>query len=156
VKKKSDSQVLEEFRNNCRESLQLVLLLTPRSELLRSKMREYPNIINKSTIIWLGEWDENGFEHVSKKYFNQQNDEMEEIQLTKTKEVIQTIIAIYKDVTAAAPTYFDQTGHFVYISPRHFENFCMSYKAIMRKRKEELIIFRTRFTNGLFGIEKTE
>ena len=44
------------------------------------------------------------------------------------------MVAMYHDVVNEAAAYYQESDHYVYISPQHFENFCTTYKNLHRTR----------------------
>ena len=52
--------------------------------------------------------------------------------------------------------YYQESNHFVHVSPLHFDNFCVTYKQFLRMRLKELEAHRDRFTRGLKGIKAVQ
>ena len=59
---------------------------------------------------------------------------------------------MYHDVQKVALDYYQDSNHFVHVSPQHFDNFCVTYKYFLATRYKELEAHRDRFTLGLKGI----
>ena len=157
------SQSVEEVRCKLSEDLHTLVQLNPRSDILLSEMREAYHLINTATIIWFGEWSDSGYEHVARRHLADPGTQTEleadeedlankPVAVKAKKEVIRIMIRMYHDVQKEAMAYYQDSNHFVHVSPQHFENFCASYKQVLRARHRDLGAYRDRFTLGLKGI----
>jgi len=104
-------------------------------------------------VLWLKEWDIEGFEYVAReqlklfsvKPVSTENKISEKqvlidcdyLQLEHTEDVVQAMIKIYNDATIEATNYFEESDHFIYITPKNFENLIANYFFIYCKRKSE-------------------
>ena len=64
---KDSNHLLYDFRMACREHLKLLLTLTPTSHILRHAMRHHSQLLNCSTVIFMGDWGDVGLELVAKR-----------------------------------------------------------------------------------------
>ena len=157
------SQLLEDVRCKLAEDLHILVQLNPRSDILLNEMKETHHLINTSTIIWFGEWSDSGYEHVAQRHLADADAKTEleadeddllnrPVPLTAKNAVIQIIIRMHHDVQKVAMDYYQESNHYVHVSPQHFDNFCVTYKQFLRLRHRELEAHRDRFTLGLKGI----
>ena len=117
-------------------------------------------LVNSSTIIAYGEWNNAGFEFMAQKYLADANFDPEgfadvrlkDFMLHQPEKVITVMIEMYDDTVEERHAYNHHTGHFIYVSPQLFETFCRTYRIIYVKRKIILEEHRERFARGFNGI----
>ena len=87
-------------------------------------------------MLWLREWDHEGIEHVAReqlKRFSVKNalsedqinergwiEDCEYLQLEHTEDVVKAMIKIYNDSAIEAALYYEESDHFIYITPANF------------------------------------
>lgn len=80
-------------------------------------MRDSPHLLNSSTLIYFGEWSDSGYEFIANKHLNDTSDEELPIQLTDTSVISKVMIEMYHETAKACQLYYQETDHYVYISP---------------------------------------
>ena len=65
------------------------------------------------------------------------------------------MIEMYHDIAKQAQIYYQDTDHYVYVSPQLFETFVQTFKRLFNRRALKLIKHRDRFCVGLEGIHRT-
>ena len=58
-------------------------------------------------------------------------------EINHTEDVLKAMIKIYNDAALEATLYYEESDHFIYITPRNFENLSTNYFSIFCKRKLE-------------------
>ena len=66
------------------------------------------------------------------------------------------MIEMYHDITKQALIYYQETDHFVYVSPQLFENFVQTFKRLYNRRAIKLSKHRERFQVGIDGLVKAQ
>lgn len=61
---------IEHFKKNCFENIHLFLNISPMGVKIREYSRNYPNIINYSTVVYFNEWPESALIDVAKYYLD--------------------------------------------------------------------------------------
>lgn len=147
--------MMEDIRQKIHEDTHILCQLTPRSQTLTQSMRDSLHLVNSSTIIYFGEWSDDGFEFVAKRHLLE--DEMVQTISTETSHsMIRVMIEMYHDVIRSALENYQETGHYIYISPQHFDLFCQVYKRLYLERQDKLNSHLERFKSGVKRIVDTE
>lgn len=148
--------LLEDFRDLVHEHLHLLLQLTPRSPVLLTGLREAPHILDASTLIYFGEWSDRGFEFLAHKHLSETPASFVPLPMKNVALLSKVMIEMYHDTVRQSQLYYQETDHFVYISPQQFESFTQTYKRLYHKRSLKLLKHRERFRVGLEGIRRTQ
>ena len=69
---------------------------------------------------------------------------------------MRVMIEMYHDVIKSVQENYQETGHYIYISPQHFDLFCQVYKRLYLERQEKLRQHMERFKGGVHKIVETE
>lgn len=124
----TQSQAVEEIRCKLSDDLHTLVQLNPRSDILLSEMRDAHHLINTATIIWFGEWSDFGYEHVAQRHLADPGTQTEldadeedlankPVAVKAKKEVTKIMIRMYHDVQKVAMDYYQDSNHFVHVSP---------------------------------------
>merc|ERR1719324_1640170 len=57
------------FVERCRKHLHMVLCFSPIGDSLRSRIRQFPSLVNCCTIDWFSEWPDDALKAVAKTFF---------------------------------------------------------------------------------------
>ena len=157
-RERTESQTIEEIRDQVHQNLHLLIQLTPRSQVLLTQMRDMPHLLDASTLIYFGEWSDEGFEFIANKHLNEftEEDDPNLLKFQSTDRIARVMISMYHDTVTQAQLYYQDTDHYVYISPQQFEMFVQAFKRLFQKRSCKLIKHRQRFRVGLEGIRRTQ
>ena len=66
------------------------------------------------------------------------------------------MIEMHHDTAKVASLYFQETDHYVYITPQLFENFIQTFKRLFERRGKKLMKHQDRFRIGLEGLERIQ
>ena len=95
----------------------MLLQLTPRSKVLLTGLRDAAHLLNSSTLIYFGEWSDSGYQYIAKKHLTEASDDSMPLQLQNTEQLSKVMIEMYHDTVKSAQLYYQETDHYVYISP---------------------------------------
>ena len=154
-KERSEVQLLEDFRDLVHEHLHMLLQLTPRSPVLLTGLRESPHILDSSTLIYFGEWSDSGFDFLAKMHLSETPAYVQQ-PIKNVALLSKVMIEMYHDTVRQSQLYYQETDHYVYISPQQFESFTQTFKRLYHKRSVKLMKHRERFRVGLEGIRRTQ
>jgi dynein heavy chain len=62
------AQLFAYFLERCKQYLHIVLCFSPIGSSLRNRIRDFPSIVNCTTIDWFSEWPPDALEAVAKKF----------------------------------------------------------------------------------------
>jgi dynein heavy chain len=62
------AQLYSYFVERCRKKLHIVLCFSPIGESFRTRVRNFPSLVNCTTIDWFSEWPKDALESVAKRF----------------------------------------------------------------------------------------
>lgn len=156
------SVIVERAKNN----LHIIISMSPIGEQFRSRVRNYPALINCTTIDWFCDWPEEAYLEVSSKYFNNLTfnvsiDDSEDAVLTDSKEMelklnknlsILTSF-IHLSVIDASKQMFAAGKRVTYITPSGFLEMVIGFDKMLESKRSEISSIVFKFRNGLSKID---
>jgi dynein heavy chain len=111
----SPSQLYGKFVQRCRANLHFIIKLPLNNDTLRHLAREYPELLNSSTVCMLDQWPEDALQKASEILF-------EELPISRDerKSIISCMKEIYIDATKKAGNINAKTKHKIEITPSSF------------------------------------
>jgi dynein heavy chain len=64
-------QLFAFFQERCRSGLHIILCFSPIGTALRARIRDFPSIVNCTTIDWFSEWPPDALEAVAQKFLSE-------------------------------------------------------------------------------------
>ena len=95
----------------------MLLQLTPRSKILLNKLREAQHLLDTSTLIYFGEWSDHGFHYIATKHLEDQGTDRIETSFSEPEKLSKAMINMYHDINKHAQNYYQETDHYVYVTP---------------------------------------
>ncbi|KAJ1520022.1 hypothetical protein ONE63_004252 [Megalurothrips usitatus] len=155
-----------------RANLHVILCLSPIGEAFRNRLRQYPALINCTTIDWFMEWPKVALLEVANKYLKGVD-----LLVTITGAPIQRVVCIpalfarLKDKIRTALSSIFSTVHrsvFThskrmllemkrcnYVTPTNYLELVAGYKIMLQKKRKELSDASNKLRNGLSKIDET-
>ena len=121
---------LSYFTSRVRDKLHIVLCMSPVGDALRIRCRQFPSLINCTTIDWFHTWPESALTSVAEKF-------LEELELP-SQEVRTSIIAmcgyVHGSIEEASRRFFTELKRRVYTTPKsyldHLSLYISMYKSL--------------------------
>ena len=66
-----------------------------------SGLRETPHLLNSSTLIYFGEWDDTGFMFIAKKHLTENPDDEVPLEISSVQKMCKVMIEMYHDTVKA-------------------------------------------------------
>ena len=166
AKSESKDTVYQFFVSNVRDRLRIVLSFSPVGENFRNRCRQFPSIINCTTIDWFNTWPEEALVSVANRYLlslNQKN--LKEIKDPKevnvsaalNENVIEKLekifVKIHNRALSLSNKYFDELRRYYYITPTSYLEFIKLFLDIYQ---EKIQLIPKQILNYKLGIEKLE
>ena len=107
-------------------------------------------------MIYFGDWSDYGYQYIAKKMLEDGDKEMMGLSFKSIELLSKHMISMYHDTAKVASLYYQETDHYIYITPQLFENFISTFRKLFERRALKLMKHRNRFKCGLDGLERTQ
>uniref|UniRef100_A0A8I3PUB4 Dynein axonemal heavy chain 2 n=1 Tax=Canis lupus familiaris TaxID=9615 RepID=A0A8I3PUB4_CANLF len=151
VSQSSDSlftYLIERVRNN----LHIVLCLSPVGDPFRNWIRQYPALVNCTTINWFSEWPREALLEVAEKYLvgvdlgTQENIH---------KKVAKIFVTMHWSVAQYSQKMLLELRRHNYVTPTNYLELVSGYKKLLGEKRQELLDQANKLRTGLFKIDET-
>ncbi|XP_053425882.1 dynein axonemal heavy chain 2 isoform X8 [Nycticebus coucang] len=151
VPESSDSlfaYLIERVRNN----LHIVLCLSPVGDPFRNWIRQYPALVNCTTINWFSEWPREALLEVAEKYLvgvdlgTQENIH---------RKVAQIFVTMHWSVAQYSQKMLLELRRYNYVTPTNYLELVSGYKMLLGEKRQELLDQANKLRTGLFKIDET-
>ncbi|XP_026578292.1 dynein heavy chain 2, axonemal [Pseudonaja textilis] len=145
--------LIERVRNN----LHVVLCLSPVGDPFRNRIRQYPALVNCTTIDWFSEWPKEALLEVAEKY-------LEGVDLgvvergsldTMQKRVAKIFVTMHWSVARYSHKMLLELRRHNYVTPTNYLELVSGYKKLLAEKRKELSDQANKLRNGLFKIDET-
>ncbi|XP_073391166.1 uncharacterized protein [Physcomitrium patens] len=144
-------QLYTSFINRSRENIHVVLCMSPIGDAFRSRCRQFPSLINCTTIDWFNEWPKEALLSVSS-YF------LESVDLGSfeiNKKIATFCVGVYTSVSDMADKFYAEMQRKYYITPKSYLDCVNLYITLLNEKRLESISAQDRFLNGLNKLKET-
>uniref|UniRef100_A0A2K6FUH7 Dynein axonemal heavy chain 2 n=1 Tax=Propithecus coquereli TaxID=379532 RepID=A0A2K6FUH7_PROCO len=151
VPESSDSlfaYLIDRVRNN----LHIVLCLSPVGDPFRNWIRQYPALVNCTTIDWFSEWPREALLEVAEKYLvgvdlgTQENIH---------RKVAQIFVTMHWSVAQYSQKMLLELRRYNYVTPTNYLELVSGYKKLLAEKRQELLDQANKLRTGLFKIDET-
>uniref|UniRef100_A0A7S2SR52 AAA+ ATPase domain-containing protein n=1 Tax=Mucochytrium quahogii TaxID=96639 RepID=A0A7S2SR52_9STRA len=149
---------IPETRENCRiqfvtrvrDLLHIVLCMSPVGDNLRVRCRNFPSLINCTTIDWYMEWPKSALESVAKRFLG-------DLDVTpENREALVDICGeIHTSVVDISHEFFDMLRRKVYTTPKSYLDLIALYLTMLKEKRQELIVVENRMKVGVKKLNET-
>ncbi|GAX73618.1 hypothetical protein CEUSTIGMA_g1069.t1 [Chlamydomonas eustigma] len=140
------------FIGRVRDNLHLVLAMSPVGEAFRARCRQFPSLINCTTIDWFSPWPEEALLSVSSRFLsNQQHVGSERV----NRSVAEMCVNIHTSVDAMAGQFYQELRRRYYVTPKSYLDLIMLYIKLLQDKRQEMALARDRLLNGLQKLQDT-
>uniref|UniRef100_A0A452F4R1 Dynein axonemal heavy chain 2 n=1 Tax=Capra hircus TaxID=9925 RepID=A0A452F4R1_CAPHI len=151
VPESSDSlftYLIERVRNN----LHIVLCLSPVGDPFRNWIRQYPALVNCTTINWFSEWPREALLEVAEKYLMGADLGTQE---NIHKKVAQIFVTMHWSVATYSQKMLLELRRHNYVTPTNYLELVSGYKKLLAEKRQELLDQANKLRTGLFKIDET-
>ncbi|XP_053319883.1 dynein axonemal heavy chain 2 [Spea bombifrons] len=140
--------LIERVRNN----LHIVLCMSPVGDPFRNRIRQYPALVNCTTINWFSEWPQEALLEVAEKYL--EGAELGDMEGIHAK-VSRIFVTMHRSVAEYSHKMKVEMRRQNYITPTSYLEVVSRYKRLLAEKRAELGEKATKLKNGLFKIDET-
>ncbi|XP_042770547.1 dynein axonemal heavy chain 2 isoform X3 [Panthera leo] len=151
VPQSSDSlfaYLIERVRNN----LHIVLCLSPVGNSFRNWIRQYPALVNCTTINWFSEWPHEALLEVAEKYLQGVDLGTED---NIHRKVAKIFVTMHWSVGQYSQKMLLELRRYNYVTPTNYLELVSGYKKLLGEKRQELLGQANKLRTGLFKIDET-
>ncbi|XP_073817376.1 dynein beta chain, ciliary-like [Musca autumnalis] len=136
------------FIEKVRSSLKVVLCFSPVGTTLRVRARNFPSLVNCTTIDWFHEWPQEALESVSYRFLQ----EIEVLPKELAPPVSRFMAYVHKTVNDISKVYLLNDKRYNYTTPKSFLELISLYTKLLREKVKANQDRRVRLQNGLIKL----
>ncbi|XP_046432396.1 dynein beta chain, ciliary-like [Neodiprion fabricii] len=133
------------FINRVRRQLKCVLCFSPVGATLRQRARQFPAIVNCTSINWFQDWPQQALESVSNKFLQ----ECEDLPQNLRKPVSLFMSFVHTIVNETSKLYLQNEKRYNYTTPKSFLEQIALYSKLLASKTYDLNSMIVRLENGL-------
>ncbi|KIZ07655.1 Dynein heavy chain 6, axonemal [Monoraphidium neglectum] len=139
------------FIDRVRDNLHIVLAMSPVGDAFRARCREFPSLINCTTIDWFNAWPAEALASVSAKFLDGTDLGGPEV----SKALAGMCVELHTSVEEASTRFYAQLRRRFYTTPKSYLDMISLYLQLLAVKREELRQARDRLLNGLRKLQET-
>jgi len=141
------------FVEQIRARIHIVLAMSPLSEAYRTRIRQFPSLVNCCTIDWFSPWPEVALSSVARTNLS---DVQASISAAEYEGVIRMCVTMHQSVEHASVRYMDEVQRYNQVTPTSYLSLLSVLKSILRSRVSHLSEQRNRLVIGLEKLATTK
>ena len=138
------------FVNRCKANMHMCLCMSPIGESFRIRLRNFPALVNCTTINWFTAWPGQALEAVAGAAF------ATNIEDADRPKVVDTCVAIHQSVEERAIAFTKEYGRVIYVTPTSYLELIKNISQLLQEQSEKVDMQLTRYGSGLDKMAETE
>jgi len=139
------------FVERCRKMLAIVLCFSPIGDAWRSRLRQFPSLVNCCTLDWFTEWPADALTAVAHNFLGEV--QMEDAVRTSCVEMCSQF---HSDSRELAVSFKEQLKRIYYATPTSFLELIQTFKALLAEKRKQVSDLKDKYQNGVEKILTTE
>ena len=145
------SQLFSFFVERCKKKLHIVLCFSPIGESFRGRVRNFPSLVNCTTIDWFSEWPNDALESVAKRFLGDV-----EMDASVRNSCVKLVQMFHESTAQAAVRFKEELRRHYYVTPTSYLELITTFKTILKEKREEVMGLKNRYENGYSCLISTE
>lgn len=145
------AQLFSYFVERCKKKLHIVLAFSPIGESFRTRVRNFPSLVNCTTIDWFSEWPKDALENVAKRFLS-------EIDMENSIRVscVQMVQNFHETTVKASDKFLSELKRHYYVTPTSYLELITTFKNLLKEKREEVMALKNRYEHGYKSLISTE
>eukprot|EP00929_Paragymnodinium_shiwhaense_P104537 TRINITY_DN6904_c0_g1_i1.p1 TRINITY_DN6904_c0_g1~~TRINITY_DN6904_c0_g1_i1.p1 ORF type:complete len:2672 (+),score=812.80 TRINITY_DN6904_c0_g1_i1:23-8017(+) len=145
------TQLYAYFVERCKRMLNVVLCFSPIGDAWRSRLRQFPSLVNCCTIDWFTEWPQDALNAVAERF-------LAEVEMdTSVRDSCVEMCSIFHAGTISLAKDFRlKLKRIYYTTPTSFLELIQTFKQLLAAKRREVSDLKNKYENGLEKILSTE
>ncbi|GMH50243.1 hypothetical protein TrRE_jg3287 [Triparma retinervis] len=138
------------FINRVRSNLHVILAMSPIGAGFRTRCRQYPGLVNCTTIDWFHTWPEDALTEVATKF-------LAEIHLEEEKhrvDIAKVFAITHLSVITASEKMVEELKRYNYVTPTNYLELVKGYLELLAEKRAQLGEQRNKLSNGLEKLDE--
>lgn len=127
----TNAKIFAYFIERCKSNLHIVLAFSPIGDALRNRVRNFPSLVNCTTIDWFAAWPKDALQSVAEKFLN--SIEMEKPVRAACVTMVQTF---HSDTFNQAERYLQQQKRNYYVTPTSYLELIQTFKNLLAEKRQ--------------------
>jgi dynein heavy chain len=144
-------QLFSYFVERCKKYLHIVLAFSPIGDAMRNRIRNFPSLVNCTTIDWFSEWPKDALQSVAERFLGEIK--MEESVRVSCCEMVQQF---HQDTEHMSKRFKDELKRNYYVTPTSYLELISTFKQLLAIKREEIQNLQDKYSNGYDCLIKTE
>jgi len=140
------------FVGRVRANLHLSICMSPLGEAFRTRLRNFPSLVNNCTIDFFAAWPEEALRSVAKNTLDTIDMGKDEIK----EGIVQMCGRIHQSVEIASRKYLEQDRRYNYVTPTSYLEVLSTFKTLLAIKRDEVGTAKKRLVIGLDKLASTE
>lgn len=139
------------FINTVRANLHLVLTFSPIGRSFRDRCRQFPSLVNNTTIDWFDEWPVDALQEVAMKYLEEKNAVTDEQRI----KISSVFAVVHSSVALASQQLYHTMKRHNYVTPTNYLALVTGYLELYREKQQAILQSRDTLYRGLTKLEES-
>ena len=132
------------FVDRCRDNLHIVLAMSPNGDNLRTRCRNFPGMVNNTTIDWFTPWPVEALISVAERFLAS-----EELPDELRPKIVEHFKNVHEEVRDKSSQYLASARRYNYVSPKNYLDFISNYKSSLGTKRTQNTEMTQRLDGGL-------
>ncbi|CAH0554837.1 unnamed protein product [Brassicogethes aeneus] len=165
----NNEQMYNFFIERARANMHINLCMSPIGEKFRDRLRQYPAIVNCTTIDWFNEWPTEALLEVANKYISDVNfvqtitgeallKRRESALVTSQERLKEAVASVFAIIHGSVCDYsrkmIDEMKRYNYVTPTNYLELVAGYKRMLADKRLETSTQANKLRNGLSKIDE--
>ncbi|TYZ61865.1 hypothetical protein PybrP1_000798 [[Pythium] brassicae (nom. inval.)] len=139
------------FISEVRRNLHVVLAFSPIGKGFRNRMRQFPSLVNNTTIDWFSEWPLDALQEVAMKFLEEKS-----VASDKQRPKIASVFAVvHSSVLLASGQVLASMKRHNYVTPTNYLSLVTGYVDLLSEKSAAIRDTRDKLKNGLAKLEES-
>jgi len=144
-------QLFGYFIERCQQNLHIVLCFSPIGDSFRNRVRNFPSLVNCTTIDWFSEWPRDALQSVAVRFLGEI--EMDDEVRQSCVEMVQ---AFHSDTFVYAKRFLIELKRHFYVTPTSYLELIATFKTLLAEKRHEVHALKEKYSNGYDCLIATE
>ena len=138
------------FVNRCKSNMHMCLAMSPIGAAFRTRLRNFPALVNCCTINWFTAWPGNALQAVASAALQTA------IEDNLRQKVVDTCQTIHQSIEKMSIEFLNDVGRTIYVTPTSFLELIKSVLSILDEQRSKVERLLKRYGDGLTKMAETE
>ncbi|XP_070572584.1 dynein axonemal heavy chain 10-like isoform X2 [Ptychodera flava] len=140
------------FISRCADNLHVVLAMSPVGDVLRTRCRNFPGLVNNCSIDWFMPWPRQALEAVASSFLA--GEDIKSIPDEHKPAVVQHVVFVHQSVGTYSIKFQQKLRRNNYVTPKNYLDFTSTYLKLLDEKTEYILAQCTRLESGMTKLEE--